>query len=64
MAYFKVLIKEEYVYEVLVRADDVVDATSKAMKYEDGWGDSISRIEQVYEVTELEAKTKWENSDE
>lgn len=64
MAYFKVLIKEEYVYEVLVRADDVVDATTKAMEYEGGWGDSISRIEQVYEVTELEAKTKWENSDE
>ena len=38
MAYFKVLIKEEFVYEVLVRASDEEDAVKQATVFDGSWG--------------------------
>ena len=52
MKYFKVLIKEVYTYEVLVRAKDYADAKDQAMNAE--WDDAIGQEAYVDEVVELE----------
>lgn len=56
MAYFKVLITEKFVYEILVRADNDKDAIDKANAYDGSWGDPIHTDAHEYEVTELEVK--------
>lgn len=56
MAYFKVLITEKFVYEILVRADNDKDAIEKANAYDGSWGDPIHTEVYEYTVTELEIK--------
>jgi hypothetical protein len=62
MAYYKVLVREEFTYEVLVKADEMIDAKDKAMCYEDYWGDSINREAYVYDVVELREKPNAEQT--
>jgi len=54
MAYYKVLIKEEFVYEVLVSADTAEDAKNLSNEYE--WGEPISIETHTYDVIELQEK--------
>jgi len=54
MAYYKVLIKEEFVYEVLVSAKDEEEA--KALTTEHEWGDPIHVETHTYDVVELQEK--------
>ncbi len=56
MSYFKVLIKESFVYEILVRANDKDDAIKKATEFDGSWGDPIHTEVYEYTVTELEIK--------
>ena len=53
MAYFKVLIREEFHYEVLIRADNADQAEIEVLNSNDGWGDPIHVETQSYEVAEL-----------
>lgn len=53
MAYFKVLVREEFHYEVLVKADNASQAEMDVLNSLDGWGDAIHIETQSYEVTEL-----------
>ena len=54
MAYYKVLIKEEFVYEVLVHGKDEVEAQKVADVCE--WGEPISIETHTYDVIELQEK--------
>jgi hypothetical protein len=54
MAYYKVLIKEEFVYEVLVSAKDKEEA--KALTTEHEWGEPINIETYTYDVIELQDK--------
>jgi hypothetical protein len=54
MGYYKVIIKEEFVYEVLVSADTAEDAKDLSDEYE--WGEPISIETHTYEVIELQEK--------
>ena len=56
MAYFKVLIKEEFVYEVLVKASDEVSAKLQVLNGTDGWGDAIQVTTHAYDIVELTEK--------
>jgi hypothetical protein len=56
MAYFKVVIKEEFVYEVLVRANTMDDAKKDVLSSNIEWGDHIYVQAHVYEAVELEEK--------
>jgi len=58
MAYYKVLIKEEFVYEVLVSADTAENAKDLSNQYE--WGEPISIEAHTYDVIELTEK-KYDN---
>lgn len=53
MAYYKVLIKEEFVYEVLVRATDASEAKKEVLSSEHSWGDHIHHQCYAYETVEL-----------
>jgi hypothetical protein len=54
MAYYKVIIKEEFVYEVLVSADTAEDAKDLSDEYE--WGAPINIETHTYDVIELQEK--------
>ena len=54
MAYYKVIIKEEFVYEVLVSAKDEEEA--KALTTEHEWGEPIHVGTHAYDVIELQEK--------
>lgn len=54
MAYYKVLIKEEFVYEVLVSAKDEEEAKALTLEYE--WGEPIHLGTHTYDVIELQEK--------
>ena len=56
MAYFKVLIKEEFVYEVLLSATDATTAKKKALEMECEWGDHIHHQCYIDEAVEMEIK--------
>jgi hypothetical protein len=56
MAYFKVLITEKFVYEILVRANDEADAIKQANTFDGSWGEPIHTSTDTYDVTELEIK--------
>ena len=56
MAYYKVLIKEEFVYEVLVSADTVEDANTNALTGDMEWGEPIHIGSFTYDIVELQEK--------
>lgn len=57
MAYFKVVIKEEFVYEVLLTATSSVEAKTKALsEYSCEWGDPVQTSNHIYDVVELTEK--------
>jgi len=56
MAYYKVLVKEEFVYEVLVRANTAEDAKKDVLTSGMEWGDHIHLQCYVDEAIELEIK--------
>ena len=56
MAFFKVLIREEFHYEVLTRADNAEQAELEVLNSTEGWGDPIHIETQSFEVTELVVK--------
>ena len=53
MAYFKVLIKEEFVYEILVRATDASEAKKEVLSSGMEWGDYIHHQCYAFETVEL-----------
>lgn len=55
MAYYKVVVKFEAMYEVLVKTDDEEKAKAFALR---NWGedDPVCQDESVYSVVELEEK--------
>lgn len=56
MAYYKVLIKEEFVYEVLVSAKDEEEAKALTLEYE--WGEPVTDEQETISILELVEKTK------
>jgi hypothetical protein len=56
MAYYKVLIKEEFVYEVLVSADTAEVAEQAALTGDIEWGEPIHVETHTYDVIELTEK--------
>lgn len=56
MAYYKVLIKEEFIYEVLVSAGTAEDAEKDVLTSGVEWGDPIHVETHTYDVVELQEK--------
>ena len=53
MKYFKVLIKEVFTYEVLVKAEGYVSAGTQALDNNWNWGDAVDVSTYVYDNIEL-----------
>jgi len=53
MKYFKVLIKEVFTYEVLVKTEDYISAGTQALDNNWNWGDAIDVSTYVYDSIEL-----------
>ena len=56
MAYYKVLIKEEFVYDVLVSANTAEDAKQDVLTSDIEWGEPIHAETHIYDVIELQEK--------
>jgi hypothetical protein len=56
MAYYRVLIKEEFVYEVLVSANTAEDAEQDVLTSGIEWGEPIHVETHTYDVIELQEK--------
>jgi hypothetical protein len=57
MAYFKVVIKEEFVYEVLLKAHSIDEAKKQVLlEYSCDWGDPVQTSNHVYDAVELTEK--------
>ena len=53
MKYFKVLIKEVFTYEVLVKAEEYVSAGTQALDNNWNWGDAVDVSTYVYDNIKL-----------
>jgi hypothetical protein len=53
MGYFKVIVEERFMFEVLIKADTAEEAKRNVLNNDDDWGEPIHIDSQTYKVTEL-----------